>query len=165
MQPHQYALAAGIALLFTLAALPFLFALARRRAFSHGKTIGLEIRDITHAHQVRTLNDELDELKIQREAEQRKYHTTVANLKRTITELEERIVSCTGLAVTRADYNLLLNTTDTLQLSQRTLKALKSQPQADVAGAQARALSELAKRIHAQLRSAAATAARQEEAA
>lgn len=64
MQPHQYALAAGIALLFTLATLPFLFALARRRAFSRGKAIGLEIRDITHAQQVRTLNDELDDLEV-----------------------------------------------------------------------------------------------------
>ncbi|MEF0146200.1 hypothetical protein [Pseudomonas guariconensis] len=165
MQPHQYALAAGIALLFILATLPFLFALARRRAFSRGKAIGLEIRDITHAQQVRTLNDELDEFKVQREAEQRKHHTTIANLKRTITELEERIMSYTGLAVTRADYDLVLKATDTLQLSQRTLKALKSQTQADIAGAQAEALSDLAKRIHAQLRSTTATAARTEDAA
>ncbi|KPM60213.1 hypothetical protein [Pseudomonas monteilii] len=162
MQPHQYALAAGIALLFTLATLPFLFALARRRAFSRGKAIGLEIRDITHAQQVRTLNDELDDLEVQREAEQRKHHTTVANLKRTITELEERIMSYTGLAVTRTDYEQILAAAETLRLTERTLTAMKATTQGVRAGQQASNLDELAKRVHTQLR---ATAMRAEVAA
>lgn len=200
MQPYQYALAAGVALLITLTASPWLFAVAKRRAFDLGKEIGLNTRDATHAQQIRTLKGELEDIAIHREAEQRKHHTTnaslklenlklqeliteknsqlreatdaqaksdqtIANLKLTITELEERIMSYTGLAVTRADYDLVLKATDTLQLSQRTLKALKSQSQADIAGAQAEALSGLAKRIHAQLRSTAATTARMEEAA
>lgn len=200
MQPYQYALAAGVALLFTLTVLPWLFAVAKRRAFDLGKEIGLNTRDAAHAQQIRTLKGELVDIAIHREAEQRKHHTTnaslklenlklqeliteknselreatdaqaksdqtIANLKLTITELEERIMSYTGLAVTRADYDLVLKATNTLQLSQRTLKALKSQTQADIAGAQAEALSGLAKRIHAQLRSTAATTARTEEAA
>ncbi|MFT8231351.1 hypothetical protein ACLNBI_07220 [Pseudomonas guariconensis] len=200
MQPYQYALAAGVALLITLTVLPWLFAIAKRRAFDLGKEIGLNTRDADHAQQIRTLKGELEDIAIHREAEQRKHHTanadlqgknlalehrinarnaqlreatdaqaksdqTIANLKLTITELEERIMSYTGLAVTRADYDLVLKATDTLQLSQRTLKALKSQTQADIAGAQAEALSGLAKRIHAQLRSTAATSARTEEAA
>lgn len=200
MQPYQYALAAGVALLVTLTVLPWLFAVAKRRAFELGKEIGLNTRDAAHAQQIRTLKGELEDIAIHREAEQRKHHTTnadlqrenlalehrinardaqlreatdaqvksdqtIANLKLTITELEERIMSYTGLAVTRADYDLVLKATNTLQLSQRTLKALKSQTQADIAGAQAEALSGLAKRIHAQLRSTAATTARTEEAA
>lgn len=200
MQPYQYALAAGVALLITLTVLPWLFAVAKRRAFELGKEIGLNTRDAAHAQQIRTLKGELEDIAIHREAEQRKHHATnaslklenlklqeliteknsqlreatdaqaksdqtIANLKLTITELEERIMSYTGLAVTRADYDLVLKATDTLQLSQRTLKALKSQSQADIAGAQAEALSGLAKRIHAQLRSTAATTARTEEAA
>ncbi|MEG9622087.1 hypothetical protein [Pseudomonas guariconensis] len=107
----------------------------------------------------------LDESLVDREAEQRKHHHTVANLKRTITELEERIMSYTGLAVTKSDYALLMETCRTLRVAEQTMKALKSQTQADLAGAQAEALSGLAKRIHAQLRSTAATTARTEEAA
>lgn len=200
MQPYQYALAAGVALLITLTVLPWLFAVAKRRAFDLGKEIGLNTRDATHTQQIRTLNGELEDIAIQREAEQRRHHTanadlqrenlalehrinardaqlreateaqaksdqTIANLKHTISELEERVMSYAGLVVTRADYDLVLKATNTLQLSQRTLKALKSQTQADIAGAQAEALSDLAKRIHAQLRSTAATTARTEEAA
>lgn len=200
MQPYQYALAAGVALLITLTVLPWLFAVAKRRAFDLGKEIGHNTRYAAHVQQIRMLKGELEDIAIHREAEQRKLHTsnaslkleklrleeriteknsqlqdtaeeltkseqTIANLKLTITELEERIMSYTGLAVTRADYDLVLKATDTLQLSQRTLKALKSQSQADIAGAQAEALSGLAKRIHAQLRSTAATTARSEDAA
>lgn len=100
----------------------------------------------------------LDESLVDREAEQRKQHHIVANLKRIIAELEARILSYTGLAVTRTDYELVLKASDTLQLSQRTLKALKSQTQAEIAGIQAEGLSGLAKRIHAQLRSTATIA-------
>ena len=161
MHPHQYALAAGILWLATLTVLPFLIAKARRRAYDEGFA---EHQRQSNSY-IAALNKDISQLAVARQEDQRKHDLTVANLKRTITDLEERIMSYTGLAVTRADYDLVLKATETLQLSQRTLKALKSQTQADLAGAQAEALAALGKRIHAQLRSTPATIARTEEAA
>ena len=161
MHPHQYALAAGILWLATLTVLPFLIAKARIRAYDEGFA---EHQRQSNSY-IAALNTDISQLAVARQEDQRKHDLTVANLKRTITELEERIMSYTGLAVTRADYDLVLKATDTLQLSQRTLKALKSQTQADIAGDQAEALAALGKRIHAQLRSTPATTARTEEAA
>jgi len=93
----------------------------------------------------------LDESLINRETEQLKHQRTVANLKRTIAELEERIMSYTGLAVTRSDYALLMKATRTLRVAEQTMKALKSQV-ANQAGEQAAGLLAIAKRVHAQLR-------------
>lgn len=101
----------------------------------------------------------LDELLVNREAEQRKDHHTVANLKRLIAELKERITSYTGLAVTKSDYALLMETSRTLRVAEQTMKALKSQV-ANQAAEQAADLQALAKRVHAQLRSTATTTAR-----
>ena len=165
MQPYQYALSAGIVLLFVLAILPYLLTEARRRAHEEGKEIGLAERNATHAQRLRTLNEELAELAVQREADQRKHLKTVANLKLTISELEERIMSSTGMPVTRADYELLTKVGETLQLAHRTMKALKSDQQASLATAQALSVDSLAKRIHAQLRSTPATASTAEAAA
>lgn len=106
----------------------------------------------------------LDESLIYREAEQRKHHHSVASLKRTIAELEERIMSYTGLAVTKSDYALLMETSRTLRVAEQTMKALKSQV-ANQAAEQAAGLQAIAKRIHGQLRSTPATAAHTEEAA
>ncbi|MEX5340599.1 hypothetical protein [Pseudomonas sp. I2] len=106
----------------------------------------------------------LDESLVDREAEQRKHHHTVANLKRTITELEERIMSYTGLAVTKSDYALLMETSRTLRVAEQTMKALKSQL-ANQAAEQAAGLQAIAKRIHAQLRSTAPISARTEKSA
>ena len=101
----------------------------------------------------------LDESLVDREAEQRKHHHTVANLKRTITELEERIMSYTGLAVTKSDYALLMETSRTLRVAEQTMKALKSQV-ANHAAEQAAGLQAIAKRVHAQLRSTLAASPR-----
>jgi hypothetical protein len=158
MQPYQYALSAGIVLLSVLATLTYLLAAARRQAHEEGKEIGLAEYNATHAQRARTLNEELAELAVQREADQRKHLKTVANLKLTISELEERIMSYTGMPVTRADYELLTKVGATLQLAHRTMKALKSDQQATLATAQARSVDSLAKRIHAQLRSTPAKA-------
>jgi len=165
MQTYQYALSAAIVLLFVLAILPYLLAAARCRAHEEGKEIGLAERNATHAQRLRTLNEELVELAVQREADQRKHLKTVANLKLTISELEERIMSYTGMPVTRADYELLTKVGETLQLAHRTMKALKSDQQASLATAQALSVDSLAKRIHAQLRSTPATASTAEAAA
>lgn len=111
------------------------------------------------------IHGRLDESLIQRETEQRKHHHSVANLKRTIAELEERIMSYTGLAVTKADYEKLVGVASTMRLAQRTFKALKSKAEATRAGAQADVIDGLAIRIHAQLRSTPATASNTEAAA
>lgn len=165
MQPYQYALSTGIVFLFLLAILPYLLATARRRAHEEGKEIGLAERNASHALRLRTLNEELAEFAVQREAVQRKHLKTVANLKLTISELEERIMSYTGMPVTRADYELLKKVGETLQLAHRTMKALKSDQQASLAKAQALSVDSLAKRIHAQLRSTPSTASTAEAAA
>lgn len=164
MQPYQYALSAGIVLLFVMAILPYLLATARRRAHEEGKEIGLAERDATHTQRIRKLKEELAELAVQREADQRKHLKTVANLKLTISELEERIMSYTGMPVTRTDFELLTKVGETLQLAHRTMKALKSDQQASLAAVQALCVDSLAKRIHAQLRSTPATASTAEAA-
>lgn len=110
------------------------------------------------------LRSRLDELLVDREAEQRKHHKSVANLKRTIAELEERIMSYTGLTVTKSDYSLLIETSRTLRVAEQTMKALKSQV-ANQAAEQAAGLQAIAKRVHAQLRNTPATATDTEEAA
>ncbi|MFF5866729.1 hypothetical protein [Pseudomonas sp. NPDC012596] len=122
-------------------------------------------RDATHTQRIRTLNEELAELTAQREADPRKHLKTIANLKLTISELEERIMSYTGMPVTRADYELLTKVGETLQLAHSTMKALKSNQQASLATAEARCVGSLAKRVHAQLRSTPATASTAEAAA
>ncbi|CAI8808675.1 DUF305 domain-containing protein [Pseudomonas donghuensis] len=95
---------------------------------------------------------QLDELRIEREAEQRKHHHAVANLKRTITELEDRIMSYTDMPVTRTDHDLLTKTANTLKLAGRTWKALHADPQTQTAIDQQHYIEELAARVHAQLR-------------
>lgn len=111
------------------------------------------------------IHGRLDESLIQRETEQRKHHHSVANLKRTIAELEARIMSYTGMPVTRPDYDLLDKVAETLRLTERTMKALKSDQSAKQAGEQANGVEALAKRVHAQLRTAPATASTAEAAA
>ncbi|MNP20086.1 hypothetical protein D3C76_1126470 [compost metagenome] len=114
-------------------------------------------RNATHAQGIKTLNEELAELATQREAEQRRHLTTVANLKLTITELEERIMSYTAMPVTKADYELLMKVGEGLQLTHRTMKALKSDHQAKLASELATSVDSLSKRIHAELRNTPAT--------
>lgn len=158
MQPHQQVLAMGILWLFTLLVLPFLFAKARSRAFNNGLETGKQCFKADLKLRIKGLQDDLDEARIQSEAGQRKHHLTVANLKSSIAELEARIMSYTGLPVTKADYERLVSASSTMRLAQRTFKALKTEAEATRAGVQADAIDELAKRIHAQLRSTPASA-------
>lgn len=159
MQPHQQVLALGICLLAILAILPFLFAKARHRAFNRGLEIGKQRLQADLKLRIQGLQEDLDEARVQAEASQRKHHTAVAHLKGTVCELEARIMSYTGLAVTRADYELLINAIETLNLTERTLSAMKATQQASRAGLQATGLGELAKRVHLQLRETPASAA------
>lgn len=159
MQTHQQVLALGICLLAILAILPILFAKARHRAFNRGLEVGKQRLQADLKLQIQGLQEDLDEARVQAEASQRKHHTAVAHLKGTVRELEARIMSYTGLAVTRADYELLINAIETLNLTERTLTAMKATQQASRAGLQANGLDGLAKRIHVQLRETPASAA------
>lgn len=172
MQPHQQVLALGILWLATLVVLPFLFATARRRAHALGFLEGQEIKEVADTLHIRQLEQdlamkqvELDNARIQAEADQRKHHLAVAGLKGSIRELEARIMVYTGLAVIRADYELLIGAAETLRLTERTLNAMKATQQASRAGLQAAELDSLAKRVHVQLRETPATAANVEAAA
>lgn len=161
MQPHQYALAAGIIWLATLLVLPILIAKVHRHAYDEGF--------VEHQHKLNSysaaLNEDISHLVAAREEDQRKHNLTVANLKRTIAELEARIMSYTGMAVTRSDYERLLSTAEALRLAQRLHMALKAGAQADRASELATAADEIAKRIHAHLRATPASAPKAEAAA
>jgi hypothetical protein len=165
MQPHQQVLAIGILWLITLTILPFLFAKARQRAFHRGLDAGKQSLKADLKLRIKGLQDDLDEARVQTEADQRKHHTAIAHLKGSIRELEARIMSYTGLAVTRADYELLISAMETLSLTERTLTAMNATQQASRAALQAADLRELAKRIHTQLRDTPASAASAEVAA
>ncbi|UPK85316.1 hypothetical protein [Pseudomonas sp. A2] len=165
MQPHQQVLALGIIFLVTLAILPFLFAKARHRAFNRGLDIGKQRLQADLKLQIQSLQVDLDEARVQAEASQRKHHMAVAHLKGNVRELEARIMSYTGLAVSRADYELLISALETLSLTERTLTAMKATQQASRARLQAAGLDVLAKRIHTHLRETPARAANAEEAA
>lgn len=159
MQPHQQVLAIGIIWLATLAILPFLFAKARQRAFNRGLDTGKQTLKAELKLRIKSLQDDLDEARIQAETGQRKHQSAIAHLKGNIRELEARIMSYTGLAVTRADFELVISAIETLNLTERTLTAMKATQQASRAGLQATGLGNLAKRIHVQLRETPANAA------
>lgn len=157
MQPHQLVLAIGILWLITLVALPLLFATARRRAHAAGLAEGKAIKDAAHMHQNRKLQRDLADKQAELVSAQKAFTAHMEARRQVITELEERIMSYTGLAVTKADYDNLVNASSTMRLAQRTLKALKSLPQADRAADHAEVLDGLAKRVHAQLRATPAS--------
>ncbi|MCP6698292.1 hypothetical protein [Pseudomonas donghuensis] len=100
----------------------------------------------------KALRIRLDELLVSREAEQRKHLITKAALQGRVKELEDRIMSYTDMPVTRADYELLTRTANTLKLAWRTWKAMHVDPQTQNAADQQRYIEELAARVHAQLR-------------
>ncbi|MFP3372457.1 hypothetical protein [Pseudomonas sp. SIMBA_068] len=109
---------------------------------------------------------QLDDSLIEREAEQRKCHHTLANLKRTITELEERIMTHTGMPVTRTDYDLIINAAETLGLAEKTWKvAPGTEPWRHRAALQRQDMQALAMRVHAQLRTTPSSTAVTEAAA
>jgi hypothetical protein len=159
MQPHQYALAAGILWLVTLIALPVLLEKARHRGFMRGLDVGKQQLKADLKLQIRALEDELTETKVQNEAATRKHLTALARLQANNDELTNRIMSYTGMAVTRNDYERLLSTAEALRLAQRVHAGLKAGIQADRAAELAAAADELAKRVHAHLRATPAATA------
>ncbi|MER2095799.1 MAG: hypothetical protein ABS977_02725 [Pseudomonas qingdaonensis] len=166
MQTHQYVLAAGIAWLFTLIALPFLFATARRRAFDHGHTAALAARDTTYRHRIETLNTSLATAAESHYDELRMHLRTISALRKEVSELEARVMSYTGLAVTRTDYEHLKNAAETLRLARNTWQKLQgTEPWCARAYAECQGLLKLASRVHAELRTSPSSAIQQGDAA
>ena len=153
MQPQQIILALATLWLFTLVALPFLFNAACRRAKESGLAAGLAQREADHAKQIAALNADIDAIAQERLAEQRAHLQATSQRLAHIEELEARIMSYTGLAVTKTDYQALISATETLETAGRTWKQLKG-AEAWVARTehQGRSLRELALRVRNELR-------------
>jgi hypothetical protein len=158
MQPHQQVLALGTLWLATLVVMPFLFATARRRAHALGFMEGQEIREVAHAHRIRQLERDLAEKQAELDTARKAFTAHMDARRETIAELEERIMSYTGLAVSKADYQALINACETLETAGRTWKQLKG-AEAWVARTehQGRCLRELAGRVRNELRDPAAS--------
>jgi len=160
MQPHQYALAAGIGWMITLIILPFLIAKARRLAYARGFEAGKTFHDQTLSLQLKEAIQALDDLRAELlrtqqtgNAQLAARQASIAALKANVSELEARIMSYTGLAVTKTDYQALISATETLETAGRTWKQLKG-AEAWVARTehQGRSLRELALRVRNELR-------------
>lgn len=160
MQPHQQVLALGILWLATLVVLPFLFATARRRAHALGFEECQEIKVAAHTHRVRQLERDLDDKQAELDRARKAFTAYMEARREVIAELEERIMSYTGLAVTKADYQALICASETLETAGRTWKQLKG---AEVwvtrTERQGRTLRELALRVRTELRTPASSAA------
>lgn len=156
MQQH-YILALATLWLFTLAILPFLFSVARRRAFENGLTAGKTSGQAVNNHHIKTLEKALAD-KVTELEDAKKNFTQAMNARRdVIAELEERVMSYTGLAVTAADHRLLINAAETLALAFKTWSSMPgTEPWRGRATSQAHGLNALATRIGAELRMAPA---------
>ncbi|AOX10701.1 hypothetical protein Q5O_20700 [Pseudomonas putida JB] len=164
MQPHQYALAAGIGWMVTLIILPFLIAKARQRAYALGFEAGKACNDQALHLQLKDAQQAQDDLRTELQRTKQTCalqletgQDRIVALQSRSNELEAQILSYTGMPVTRSDYENLRSASATMRLAQRTFRALKSQPESDRAATQAAAVDELAQRIHAQLREIADT--------
>ncbi|WEL56691.1 hypothetical protein PZ739_05850 [Pseudomonas kermanshahensis] len=166
MQPHQQVLALGILWLATLVVMPFLFATARRRAHALGFMEGREIKDVAHAHRIGQLERDLADKQAELDTARKAFTAHMEARRETIAELEDRIMSYTGLAVTKADYQALISACETLEIAGRTWKQLKG-AEAWVARTehQGRSLRELAGRVRNELRDPAASTFEREVAA
>lgn len=158
MQPHQQVLALGILWLATLVVLPFLFATARRRAHAMGFMEGQEIKEVAHAHHIRQLERDLADKQAELDAARKDFIAHMGARRETIAELEERIMSYTGVAVSKADYQALISACETLETAGRTWKQLKgAEAWVTRTEHQGRSLRELAGRVRNELRDPAAS--------
>ncbi|MFV2946447.1 hypothetical protein [Pseudomonas japonica] len=154
MQAQHYTLALGIAWIFTLAILPCLFASARQRAYDRGHADGLKQRDAMAWKRLVEQDRALEQRAIDREKEQRQFFQSKAALQGRIDELEERIQSYTGLAVTAADHQLMIHAAETLDLAKRTWEVMKGTARTwpERAATESLALKRLAELVHAEIR-------------
>lgn len=153
MQAQHYTLALGVAWIFTLAILPYLFAKARQRAYDRGHADGLKQRDTLAWKKLQDLDNALEERAIDREKEQRQFLQAKAVMQGRIDELEERVRSYTSLAVTAADHQLMIRAAETLTLAKRTWDAVKgTNAWSERAASETVALQRLAELVHAEIR-------------
>lgn len=160
MQQQHYILALAVLWLFTLAFLPFLFRTAHRSARNSGYSAGLiDHERLTKGH-IKALNSDIIRLAEEREAEQKKFAQIKTALLAANSELEARISSYTGLAVTKLDHEQLTKAAETLQLAQRTWETAKgTEPWCVRAHNERLSIQALARRIHKQIRTTPASAA------
>lgn len=152
MQPHHLTIALAALWLLTLVALPFLASMASRRAKESGFTAGLAQREADHTRQLATLNADVDALAKERLDEQRTHARISEQRLALIAELEARIMSYTGLAVTMSDHQLLHQVTQTLSMASKTWSKLQgAEPWQRRASAQFVDLASLASRIRAEV--------------
>ncbi|NER59805.1 hypothetical protein G3435_07040 [Pseudomonas sp. MAFF212428] len=160
MQLQHIAITLGALWLLTLIALPLLASVVSRRAKESGFAAGLAQREADHTKQIAALNADVDALAKERLDEQRTHARTSEQRLEVIAELEARIMSYTGLAVTKADYEYLKNAAETLRLARNTWQKLQgTEPWCKRAYDECQGLLRLATRIHSELRKAPATAA------
>ncbi len=153
MQAQHYTLALGVAWIFTLAILPFLFAKTRQRAYDRGHADGLKQRDAMAWKRLQDQDRALEQRAIDREKEQRQFLQTKAAMQGTIDELSARVMAYTGLAVTHQDHQLLTETAATLDLARRTFKAIKgTEVWQERTLNEAKGLRKLAELVHAEIR-------------
>ncbi len=141
MQAQHILIGVSAAWLLTLALLPYLISRTNKRAQVIGYSQGMATRDKERTKQ---------EGRLVRELTRRR---TI------IEELEERIGSYTGLAVTRRDHQLLISAIETLAMAHSTwLPVAGTEPWRLRAKQQASDLTVLATRIAAELKNVPATA-------
>lgn len=157
MHAQHYTLALGVAWIFTLAILPYLFAKARQRAYYRGHADGLEQRDAMAWKRLQDQDRALAQRAIDRETEQRQFLQKKAAMQGMIDELSARVRAYTGLAVTPQDHQLLTNAAETLDLSHRTFNAIKgTEAWRERTSSEAHGLRKLAELMHAEIRQKAA---------
>lgn len=160
MHLHYQTLALIIAWSATLVALPLLLAVARRSAHARGIAEGQHIQQARHDNQVQWFEVEIASKQAELLDIQGRFDASMEARRKTIADLEERIMSYTGLAVTQADYQALANASETLKLAVRTWSQLKgADAWVERAKLQAGQLHRLALRVRGDLKSARVDAA------
>ncbi|MFR0674617.1 hypothetical protein ACLUUI_14340 [Enterobacterales bacterium AW_CKDN230030176-1A_HGKHYDSX7] len=120
MQPHHQAIALAVTWLATLVALSLLLSAARRGAHSLDSIKGQQSQHALHEVQVQDLEQAVADKQAELLRLQSRFDASMEARRLTIADLEERIMSYTGLAVARADFEVLVSASETLKLAVRT---------------------------------------------
>lgn len=153
MQPHHQTIALAITWFATLVALPLLLAVARRSAHALGVVEGQKTQQAHHAIQTQWFEREMADKQAKLADMQSRFDASIETRRKTVADLEERIMSYTGLAVTRTDYDALVSACEILKLAARTWRQLKgAEVWAGRAEQQAGELRGLAIRVQSELK-------------
>ncbi|WP_028694361.1 hypothetical protein [Pseudomonas cremoricolorata] len=158
MQPHHQAIALAVTWLATLVALPLLLSATRRGAHSLGVDEGKQVQQALHTAQIKDLERAVADKRAELAYLQAHFDNSMEARRLTIVDLEERIMSYTGLAVARADFEALVSASETLNLAVRTWWQMKgAELWVRRAEQQATYLRSLALRVQSELEANAAT--------